>query len=136
MDEQQQKDREAKITELAVKFCNEHLDEECGMLCTKLIERVVQKRDNPMCSGQVELWAAATVYCICSINLLFGNHPRLKMAAPFIGKYFGFSHTYLAQKSREIKNFLKVDTVFDTEFKLKDSNRNSLLSWVKKFFFK
>jgi len=32
MDKQQLKEREAKVIELAVAFCNEHLDEECAEL--------------------------------------------------------------------------------------------------------
>ena len=32
MDKQQLKEREAKVIELAVTFCNEHLDEECAEL--------------------------------------------------------------------------------------------------------
>ena len=30
MDKQQLKEREARVIELAVAFCNEHLDEECA----------------------------------------------------------------------------------------------------------
>ena len=32
MDKQQLKEREAKVIELAIAFCNEHLDEECAEL--------------------------------------------------------------------------------------------------------
>lgn len=38
MDKEQLKEREARVIELAVEFCNEHLDEECTELCTFLSE--------------------------------------------------------------------------------------------------
>ena len=40
MDKKELKEREAKVIELAVTFCNEKLDEECATLCTQLIQKM------------------------------------------------------------------------------------------------
>lgn len=47
MDKKELKEREVKVTELAVNFCNEKLDEECATLCTQLIQKLGRKRTNP-----------------------------------------------------------------------------------------
>ena len=73
MDKQQLEEREARIIDLAVTFCNEHLDEECALLCTKMAQKLGAKQDSPFQSGRVEVWAAGVVYTICSINLLFSK---------------------------------------------------------------
>lgn len=70
MDKKELKERETKVIELAVNFCNEKLDEECATLCTKLIQKLGRKRTNPLQSGRLEIWAAAAVYTICSINFI------------------------------------------------------------------
>ena len=58
MDKQQLKEREAKVIELAVAFCNEHLDDECAELCTKLVQKLGRKRSCPLQSGtqQVQIY--------------------------------------------------------------------------------
>jgi len=55
MDKQQLKEREAKVIELAVAFCKEHLDDECAELCTKLVQKLGGKRSCPLQSGRVEI---------------------------------------------------------------------------------
>ena len=88
MDKQQLEEREARIIDLAVAFCNEHLDEECALLCTKMAQKLGAKQDSPFQSGRVEVWAAGVVYTICSINLLFSKKYRLKISSKDISDYF------------------------------------------------
>lgn len=142
MEKQLQKEREAKILELAAAFCSEHLDEECAELCTKLVGRLGRECSCPLQSGKVEVWAAGAVYTICSINLLFSKKYRVKVSTTDICDYFGASASTISQKMRDIKDLLKIDPVFDTEFKQKEvlqrnpPNRFRLIarlfSWIKK----
>lgn len=120
MDKQQLKEREAKIIELAVAFCNEHLDEECADLCTKLVQKLGRKRTFPLQSGRLEIWAAAAVYTICSINFMFSKSSRLSTSSAEISDYFGASNSTIAQKSRVIKDLLKISNVFDPNFSLQE----------------
>lgn len=129
--DKQLKEREAKIIELAVGFCNEHLDEECAMLCTKLVQKLGQKHVCPFQSGKVETWAAGVVYTICSINLLFSKKYRLKISSTDISDYFGGSVSTISKKMREIKELLNINPVFDTEFILKEMAERYPLSRLR-----
>lgn len=138
MDKQQLKEREAKAIELAVAFCNEHLDEECAELCTKMIQKLGRKRSNPLQSGRIEIWAAASVYTICSVNFMFAKDSRLYIPSSEIADYFGASSSTIAQKSRTIKDLLKISNVFDQNFTLKEiADRNPFNNLVMRngFFF-
>ena len=125
MDKQQLKEREAKAIELAVAFCNEHLDEECAELCTKLVQKLGRKRSCPLQSGRIEIWAAASVYTICSINFMFSKSSRLSTSSYEIAEYFGTSGSTIAQKSKTIKDLLKISKVFDPNFSLKEIADNN-----------
>ena len=139
MDKQQLKEREAKIIELATGFCNERLDAECAELCTKLIQKLGRKRAQPLQSGRLEIWAAAAVHTICSLNFLFSKSSRLNTSSTEISDYFGASSSTISQKSRTIKDLLKLTNVaIDPEFSLKEiAERNPFLHLMMNngFFF-
>lgn len=132
MERQLLKEREEKIIELAVAFCDEHLDEECAGLCTKLVQKLGSKRPCPFQSGKEEIWAAASVYTICSINLLFDRRKTLSLSSSDICDYFGVSHSTITRKMREIKEQLKIDPVFNIEFKLKGVHLGNLPDGLRK----
>ena len=132
MEKQLLKEREEKIIKLAVAFCEEHLDEECAELCTKLVQKLGSKRPCPFQSGKVEIWAAASVYTICSINLLFDRRKTLSLSSSDICDYFGVSHSTITRKMREIKEQLKIDPVFNIEFKLKGIHQSNLPDGLRK----
>ena len=120
MDKQQLKERETRVIELAVAFCRERLDEECAELCSKLVKKLGRKRSYPLQSGRLEIWAAASVYTICSINFLFDKSSPLNTSSSEIADYFGASASTISQKSRLIKDLLKISDVFDPDFSLKE----------------
>lgn len=101
MDKQQLKEREARVIELATAFCKEHLDDECAELCTKLVQKLGRKRSCPLQSGRVEIWAAASVYTICSINFMFSKSSRLNTSSAEIAEHFWGKWL---NNSREIKS--------------------------------
>ena len=125
MDKQQLKEREEKAIELAVAFCEEHLDDECAKLCTKLVQKLGRKRSCPLQSGRIEIWAAASVYTICSINFMFSKSSRLSTSSSKIAEYFGASSSTISQKSRLIKDLLKIRNVFDPNFSLEEVAENN-----------
>lgn len=120
MKKQQFQEREEKIIQLVATFCNEHLDEECATLCTQLVQKLGRQHPCLFESGRLEIWAAASVYTICSINLLFDRRKPLSLSSSDICNYFGVSHSTITRKMREIKEQVKIDPVFDTEFILKE----------------
>ena len=113
------------MIELAVAFCNEHLDEESAELCTKLVQKLGRKRSCPLQSGRLEIWAAASVYTICSINFMFSKSSRLNTSSSEIAEYFGASGSTIAQKSRTIKDLLKISNLYDANFSLKEVADNN-----------
>lgn len=125
MDKEELKAREAKAIELAVAFCNEYLDGECAELCTKLIQKLGRKRSCPLQSGRIEIWAAASVYTICSINFMFSKSSRLNTSSSEIAEHFGASGSTIAQKSRTIKDLLKIRNFYDTNFSLREIAENN-----------
>lgn len=139
MDKHQLKEREAKIIELSAEFCNERLDAECAELCTKLIQKLGRKRSHPLQSGRLEIWAAAAVQTICSLNFMFSKTSRLNTSSYEISEYFGASSSTISQKSRTIKDLLKLtNAVLDPEFSLKEiAERNPFLQFMTNngFFF-
>ncbi len=138
MDKLQLKERENAIIELATVYCREHLDDECAELCTKLVQKLGRKRSCPLQSGRLEIWAAASVYTICSINFLFSKDARLHTTSAEIADYFGASGSTISQKSRTIKDLLKMQDVYDPDFSLKevaDNNPFNRLVMRNGFFF-
>ena len=125
MDKQQLKEREARVIELAIAFCKEHFDEACAESCTKLVHKLGRKRSCPLQSGRVEIWAAASVYTICSINFMFSKSSQLNTSSAEIAEHFGASSSTIAQKSRIIKDLLKISNVFDPDFSLKEIADNN-----------
>ena len=131
MDKKELKEREAKIIELAVNFCNEKLDEECATLCTQLIQKLGRKRTNPLQSGRLEIWAAAAVYTICNINFIFSKDSRLSLTSHDICEYFGTSNSTTAQKSKTIKDLLKISQLYDSNFSLKEIAEHNPFSHLR-----
>ena len=120
MNKQQLQERENNIIQLVATFCNEHLDEEYAALCTQLVQKLGCQHPCLFESGRLEIWAAALVYTICSINLLFDRRKSLSLSSSDICDFYGVSHSTITRKMREIKEQLKIDPVFDTEFILKE----------------
>ena len=125
MDKTELKEREARIAEMAAAFCRENLNEECAELCVKLVQKLGRKRSNPLQSGRLEIWAAAAVYTICSINFIFSKDSRLSLSTSDICEYFGTNNSTNAGKSKTIKDLLKISNVFDPNFSLKEIAANS-----------
>ncbi len=92
-----------------------------GLLTFKL----GRKRSCPLQSGRIEIWATASVYTICSINFMFSKSSRLSTSSFEIAEHFGASGSTIAQKSKVIKDLLKISNVFDPNFSLKEIADNN-----------
>jgi hypothetical protein len=83
MDEKEKlKMREDEIAAMAVKFCKERLDEDYELLCEKMVRKLGRKRTKPLATGRLEIWAAAVVYTIGSMNFLFD-----KSFEPYVARH-------------------------------------------------
>ena len=115
MTKQEIKQKEAKLIEMTSAFCTEMLDDDYLQLCEKLIKKLGRKRDVPFQRGKLEIWAAAVVYAIGSINFLFDKSFEPYMTATDISEYFGTKNSTVSNRAREIKNMFKMN-LFSHEF--------------------
>lgn len=97
-----------KLIEMTTEFCDEYLDEEYKQLCEKLIRKMCRKRNVPFLSGQLEIWAAAIVYAIGSINFLFDQSFEPYASGEDIRNYFGTSKSTSSQKAKLIRDMFKL----------------------------
>ena len=116
--------REDEIATMAVKFCNERLDDEYAQLCEKMVRKLGRKHTNPLATGRIEIWAAAVVYAIGSMNFLFDHTFEPYVPSSEISEYFGTSSSTVAQKARLIRDMLKIDHFWNNEFSTQHRRKN------------
>ena len=108
-----------QIAELTTKFCKEVLkDAEYESLALKMIAKLGKKRQIPYATGKVEIWAAAIIHALGSINFLFDKSFEPYTSVDEINRFFGTKKTTTGNKSREIRDLLRLshwDKDFSTE---------------------
>lgn len=124
MTKQEIKQKEEKLLEMTATFCAQKLDDDYFQLCEKLIKKLGRKKDVPFQRGKLEIWAAAIVYAIGSINFLFDKSFEPYLTAEQICEYFGVKNSTVSNKAREIKDMFNL-WYFNPEFstqKMSESN--------------
>jgi hypothetical protein len=124
MDKQYLQDRKAQIIDLCRAFCSEKLDEEYFELSERLVQKLGRKRNPPIVSGKPEVWAAAVIHALGSINFLFDKSFEPYASIEDINEFFKTNKSTSSNKSKQIRDMLKLDR-WDTEFstkKMQDSN--------------
>lgn len=109
------KERKEKLLELTQTYCDETLDDEYSALCEKLINKMGRKREVPFKRGQLDIWAAAVVHALGTINFLFDKSFEPYVTVSEINNYFGTSGSTVSQKSKKIRDMFRM-SYFDTEF--------------------
>ena len=113
-----------KLIEMTAGFCDAYLDEDYKQLCEKLIRKMSRKRNVPFLSGRLEIWAAAIIHALGSINFLFDQSIEPYVGADDISNYFGRSKSTVSQKAKVIRDMFKM-RYWDKEFStthMKESN--------------
>ncbi|NEN22794.1 hypothetical protein G3O08_04675 [Cryomorpha ignava] len=109
------KKRETELIEMTGTFCSEKLNANYAQLSVKLIKKMGRKHDVPFKRGKLEIWAAAVVYTIGSINFLFDKSFEPFILATDISDYFDTKNTSVSQKAASIKKMFNL-TIYDDEF--------------------
>lgn len=104
MAKQKIKEKEEKLLEMTGTFCAQKLDDEYAQLCEKLIKKLGRKREVPFQRGKLEIWAAAVVYAIGSINFLFDKSFEPYVTPKQINDYFGTKKSTVSNKAGDIKD--------------------------------
>ena len=114
----------SQLIQMTNKFCNTHVNEEYAELCQRLIEKMARKRQPPFAAGRIEIWAAAIVYAIGSINFLFDKNTKPYASTDTICDYFAVPKRTVGQKSKMIQEMFKI-WHFDPEFATRESAENN-----------
>jgi hypothetical protein len=130
MTKQEIKELEEKLIELTQVFCDQKLDSDYKHLCEKLIRKLGRKRDVPFQRGKIEIWAAAIIYALGSINFLFDKSFKPYVTADQISEYFDTKNSTVSNKAREIKDMLNLwhfSPEFSTKKMIEDNPFNNLV---------
>ncbi|WP_396170630.1 DUF6398 domain-containing protein [Flavobacterium sp.] len=121
MTKQEIKEKEAKLLEITGAFCAQKLDDEYFYLCEKLIKKMGRKRDVPFQRGKLEIWAAAIVHAIGSINFLFDKSFKPYITSDQISEYFETKNSTVSNKAREIRDMFNL-SYYSPEFSTQKMN--------------
>lgn len=116
-----------QLTEMTAAFCRCHADAEYETLCKKLLDKMARKRVAPFLTGRVEIWAAAIVYALGSINFLFDKSFPPYASPDTICDYFRTSKRTVAQKAKLIRDMFKLG-YYDPEFSTEHMKKNNPLA--------
>jgi hypothetical protein len=124
MDKHNLQERQQNILDLVREFCAKKLDEEYFELSERLVQKLGRKRNPPFATGQPQVWAAAIIHALGTINFLFDKSFEPYISTEDINAFFGTSKSTTGNKSKQIRDLLKLDR-WDNEFstkKMHDSN--------------
>jgi len=109
------KERQTTLLDLTSSFCEERLDDEYVQLCEKLINKMGRKREVPFKRGKLDIWAAAVVHAVGSVNFLFDESFEPYASVSDINDYFGTNSSTVTQKSKRIRDMFNM-SYFDSDF--------------------
>jgi hypothetical protein len=121
MDKQKIQERQQQILDLVRDFCAKKLDEEYFELAERLTQKLARKKSVPFVTGQIEVWAASIIHALGTINFLFDKASIPYSSVDEINKFFGTNKTTTGNKSKQIRDLLKLQR-WDDEFSTKRMN--------------
>lgn len=126
-DKQRVQGIQRRLIEMTAAFCQQHVDTEYERLCRELIEKMARKRPVPFLSGRTEIWAAAIVHALGTINFLFDKSFPPHTTADTLCDYFHVSRRTVAQKAKLIRGMFKLG-YFDPQFSTEHIAKNNPLA--------
>ena len=124
MNKNEIKQREKALLELTGAFCAQKLDGQYFELCEKLIKKMGRKREVPFKRGKLQIWAAAVVNAIGSINFLFDKSFEPYISSKEINDHFGTKPTTVANKAKTIKDMFDL-WYYNPEFSTDHMQQNN-----------
>ena len=116
--------RKNQIISLIREFCSERLDDDYFELSVRLVDKLGRKRNVPFMSGKIEIWAAAVIHALGSINFLFDKSFQPYVTVEEINDFFGTNKSSSTGKSKVIRDLLNL-AYFDAEFSTSRSKENN-----------
>ena len=119
----------ALIVGLIDKFCKKHLNEEYGVLCRKLTEKLARKRPSPLLNGSPNAWASGIVRAIGGVNFLNDKTQTPYMRSTDIDHYLGTSPSSGAAKLAVIRKMFGMHQ-FDPNWSLPSRLEDNPMVWM------
>ena len=101
----------AEMAALIDKVCAEHLDDEYGALCLRLLGKLGRKRPSPLVRGERRVWAAGVLYTVGSINFLFDPSEEPHLRADELAALTGVAKSTMANKAALIRRTLRLGPI-------------------------
>lgn len=109
MEKHKLQERQQQILDLVRQFCAQKLDDEYFELAERLILKLSRKRNIPYSTGQIEVWAAAVIHALGTINFLFDKASEPYVSVDEINAFFKTNKSTTGNKSKHIRELLKLD---------------------------
>lgn len=123
-DKTQIEEKAKQLIEMTGGFCDKHADAEYKELCVKLIRKMARKRNVPFLSGRIEIWAAAVVHALATINFLYDKSLTPHTTFDILADHFGVVKSTVTSKAKIIRDMFKM-IYFDEEFSTKHMKQSS-----------
>ncbi len=117
------------ITTLTDAFCTSHLNEEYRQVIQRVVGAVARKRPSPLLKGKENVWAAAAVHAVGRVNFLDDPSQTPYCRPKVIFEFFGIAEGTGQNKSREIRDVLKMGTL-SPEWTLPSRLADNSLVWT------
>jgi hypothetical protein len=108
-------EKKSELLRLALEFSQRYLNEEYDHLNEKLVLKMARKREVPFLTGRIEIWAAAVIHALGTINFLFDKESNPSVPVSEIYQFFNTSQSTTSQKSKKIRDMFKM-SYFDSNF--------------------
>ena len=99
-------DKFAAIVQFTDAFCAAHLDDDYRRLIVEALAALCRKRPSPLARGKENIWAAAIVPAVGTVNFLFDSSQTPHCRAPQIWAFFGTAESTSQNKSKEVRGLL------------------------------
>jgi len=119
-----------EIVSLTDAVCSKHLDEDYAHLARKMTAALARKRPSPLERGRRDIWAAAIVYALATINFLFDKSQVPHMRADDLAALFGVSQKTAANKARTVLDALKTSQGDPMWWRPSNMDNNPFAWWV------
>lgn len=96
------------ITALTDAFCEKQLNDEYRVLIHQVVGSLARKRPSPLLKGKENVWAAAAVHAVGRINFLDDPSQTPHCKPKVIYEFLGVAESTGQNKSKEIRNVLKL----------------------------
>lgn len=122
----------AAITRLTDAFCAEHLNEEYRQMIHQVVGTLARKRPSPLLKGKENVWAAAAVHAVGRVNFLDDASQSPHCKPKVIYGFFGIAENTGQNKSKEIRDLLKMGTL-SPKWTLPSRLNDNPIVWMLQF---